>query len=105
MFQTEPWVMPTIGAVAGGIVAFVVYKVVRVHRRQPTTGREELKGKTAIVRTALKPEGVVFYNGELWTAILDDGGEAQPGDKVIITSTEGLKLHVAKNPKDKAKGK
>lgn len=103
MFQVDSWVMPTIGAVVGGIVAFVIYKVVRIHRRQPTTGREELKGKTAIVKTALKPEGVVFYSGELWTAVLDEG-EAQPGDKVIITSTEGLKLHVTKNTKDEAKG-
>ena len=103
MFQVDSWVMPTIGAVVGGIVAFVIYKVVRIHRRQPTTGREELKGKTAIVKTALKPEGVVFYSGELWTAVLDEG-EAQPGDKVIITSTEGLKLHVTKSTKDKAKG-
>jgi len=103
VFQVDSWVMPTIGAVVGGIVAFVIYKVVRIHRRQPTTGREELKGKTAIVKTALKPEGVVFYSGELWTAVLDEG-EAQPGDKVIITSTEGLKLHVTKSTKDKAKG-
>ena len=99
MFQADPWIIPIIGAVVGSIVAFIVYKVVRIHRRQPTTGRKELKGKTAIVRTALKPEGLVFYRGELWTAVLDSEGDAQPGEKVIITSTEGLKLHVTKNKK------
>ncbi len=99
MFQADPWIIPIIGAVVGSIVAFIVYKVVRIHRQQPTTGREELKGKTAIVRTALKPEGLVFYRGDLWTAVLDGEGDAQPGEKVIITSTEGLKLHVTKNKK------
>jgi len=99
MFQADPWIIPLIGAVVGGVVAFIIYKVVRVHRRQPTTGREELKGKTATVRTALKPEGQVFYKGEIWTAVLDSKGDAQPGEKVIITSTEGLKLHVTKNKK------
>ena len=99
MFQANPWIIPIIGAVVGSIVAFIVYKVVRIHRRQPTTGREELKGKTAIVRTALKPEGLVFYRGDLWTAVLDGEGDAQPEEKVIITSIEGLKLHVTKNKK------
>ena len=99
MFQANPWIIPIIGAVVGSIVAFIVYKVVRIHRRQPTTGGEELKGKTAIVRTALKPEGLVFYRGELWTAVLGSEGDAQPGEKVIITSTEGLQLHVTKNKK------
>jgi len=47
------------------------------------------------VRRALTPEGTVFYKGELWTAILDDG-EAQPGEEVIITKTEGLKVYVTK---------
>ena len=97
MFQADPWVIPTIGAVIGSVVAFIVYKVVRIHRRQPATGREELKGKTATVRITLKPEGLVFYRGELWAAVLDDEGEAQPGEEMIITSTEGLKLHVTKN--------
>ncbi len=95
LFQPDPWVIPTIAAVLGSITAFIIYKVVRSHQQQTTTGREELAGKTAIVRAVLKPEGTVFYKGELWTATLDQG-EAKPGEEVIITRTEGLKLHVSK---------
>ena len=95
MFQPDPWVIPTIAAVVSSITAFIIYRVVRTHRRQPTTGREELKGKIATVRRALTPEGTVFYKGELWTAILDEG-EAQPGEEVVITKTEGLKVYVTK---------
>ena len=99
MFQPDPWVIPTIAAVIGSITAFIIYRVVRTHRRQPTTGREELKGKTATVKAALKPEGQVLYKGELWTAILDQG-EAKPGEEVIITKTEGLKLHVTRKEQE-----
>jgi membrane-bound serine protease (ClpP class) len=95
LFQPDPWVIPTIAAVVSSITAFIIYRVVRTHRRQPTTGREELKGKIATVRRALTPEGTIFYKGELWTAILDEG-EAQPGEEVIITKTEGLKVYVTK---------
>lgn len=95
LFQPDPWVIPTIATVISSITAFIIYRVVRTHRRQPTTGREELKGKIATVRRALTPEGTVFYKGELWTAILDEG-EAQPGEEVIITKTEGLKVYVTR---------
>ena len=98
LFQPNPWVIPTIAAVTGSITAFIIYRVVRAHRRQPVTGREELVGKTATVKSALKPEGIVLYRGELWTAILDKG-QANLGEEVIITKTEGLKLHVAKTQK------
>ena len=95
LFQPDPWVIPTIAAVIGSIAAFIIYRVVRTHQRQPTTGREELKGKTAIVKVALNPEGTILYKGELWTATIDQG-EAKPGEEVIITKTEGLKVYVTK---------
>jgi len=41
----------------------------------------------------MKPKGVVFIQGERWTAILDEG-RAQPGEEVIITKVEGLRLWV-----------
>jgi membrane-bound ClpP family serine protease len=77
--------------------------VVRSHRSQPTTGREELKGKLVTVKTALRPEGLVMYRGELWTAVIDNG-EAKPGEEVIITKTDGLKLVVSKEIKKETEG-
>jgi len=41
LFQPDPWVIPTIAAVISSITAVIIYRVVRTHRRQPTTGREE----------------------------------------------------------------
>ncbi len=94
-FQIDPWL---IAIVAIGLAAFLAVTIIwgiRAHRRQATTGRDELPGKTAIVRTALKPEGTVFHEGEIWTAVLDKG-RAEPGEEVLITKVEGLKLYVTK---------
>ena len=95
LFQPEPWLVPTIAAVIGSITAFIVYRVVHIHRQQAKTGREELPGKTAIVKRTLEPEGTVLYKGELWTALLDKG-QAKLGEEVTITKSEGLKLYVTK---------
>ncbi len=78
-----------------GLLAFVVQRVVRVHRRQASAGREELVGKTAEVKTALEPKGVVLIEGERWTAI-SEKGRVEAGEEVIITKVSGLKLYVTK---------
>jgi membrane-bound ClpP family serine protease len=75
---------------------FAISRVVKAHRQQATTGREELKGKSTTVKTTLNPCGTVFHEGEIWQAELDEGS-AQPGDEVIITGVEGLKLFVTRN--------
>ena len=98
LFQPDPWVIPTIVGVSSCIVTFIIYHAIRAHRRQPTTGREELTGKKAVVKAALEPEGTVLHQGELWTAVLDKG-QAEPGEEVIITRFDGLKLYVTKKQK------
>jgi len=81
-----------------GIIVFLVFVIifgVRAHRQQISAGREELIGKTAEVTTAMNPKGIVLIQGERWTAILDKG-QVEPGEEVIITKIEGLKLRVTK---------
>ena len=74
---------------------FVVIWVIRAHRRQVSAGKEDLVGKTAVVDIALEPKGVVFVEGERWTAI-SDSGRMEPEEEVIITKVEGLKLRVTR---------
>ena len=95
MSQVNPWLIAVIAVCVAGFFAFVVNRVIRAHRRQAYTGREELIGKTAIVKVALEPEGMVFFKGERWTAI-SEKGRVKPGEEVIITRVEGLKLYVTK---------
>jgi membrane-bound serine protease (ClpP class) len=95
VFRVNPWLIAGVTMFITGVFAFVINRAIHVHRKQATTGREELPGKRAVARTALNPEGTVFYKGELWSAI-SDGDTIKAGQEVIITKTEGLTLHVVK---------
>ena len=93
--RANPFLMAGMIIVMAAVLVFVANRVVTAQRRKVVTGREEFKGSTAVVRTALDPEGLVYFQGELWKAALDSGS-AVPGEEVIIKSLEGLKLFVTK---------
>ncbi|MBE9482448.1 MAG: hypothetical protein IMY88_02065 [Chloroflexi bacterium] len=95
LFQINPWLIAVVSIGIAALFAFVINRVIKAHRYQATTGREELVGKIAIVKVALEPEGTVFFRGERWTAV-SEGGRVEPGEEVIITKVDGLKLYVAK---------
>ena len=95
LFQVNIGLIIVVAVCFAAFLAFIINRVVVAHRRQASTGREELPGKTAIVLTALNPEGTVLHEGEIWTAILDKG-QAEPKEEVIITKFAGLKLYVTK---------
>ena len=81
-----------------GIIVFLAIAIIwgiRAHQQQVLAGREELVGKTAEVKTVMEPKGTVFIQGERWTAISEEG-RVEPGEEVIITKVDGLKLWVAK---------
>lgn len=93
--QVDWWAITLVAVCVAGIFLFMVGAVVRSHRRRPATGKEGLVGKMASARTVLDPGGMVFVEGELWTAI-SEGGRIEPGEEVVVTRVEGLKLRVAK---------
>ncbi len=95
LFQIDPWLVAVVVIVVAAVFTFVISRVIRVHRRQASTGREELIGKTAIVKTTLEPEGIVLFKGERWTAVSEEG-PVEPGEVVIITKVDSLKLYVTK---------
>ncbi|MFC2034563.1 NfeD family protein [Chloroflexota bacterium] len=94
-FQVEPWQI-AIGIIF--VVAFLTVTIIwgiRAHRHQISVGREELIGKTAEVKTVLEPKGIVFIQGEQWTAV-SETGRVEPGEEVTISGVDGLKLLVTK---------
>lgn len=95
MFQVDPWLIAVVVVLVTAIVAFVMQRVIQAHRRQAKTGREELVGKTAVVKQDLDPEGMVFFKGERWAAVADKG-RIKAGEEVIITKVDGLILRVSK---------
>jgi membrane-bound serine protease (ClpP class) len=101
LFQVNPWLIAGMAIVITAIFAFVITRIVRAHRRQAYTGREELTGKRAIAKSDLEPEGIVLFKGERWTAVAEKG-KIKAGEEVTITRVEGLKLYVTRK---KSRGK
>jgi membrane-bound serine protease (ClpP class) len=105
LFTHTPGVEVSYGLIAGvavGFTAFAVFVVgaiIRGQRRRKATGAEGMIGTTAIAKTPLDPTGTVRAQGELWTAA-SEGGRVAPGEEVIITRVEALKLWVTKKSKE-----
>jgi membrane-bound ClpP family serine protease len=85
---------------AAAFVIFVIYAIVKGQRRKISAGVEDMIGKEGVAQTPLNPKGKVLAEGELWTAITEDS-TIQPGEEVIITKIEGLKLWVTKKSKER----
>ena len=91
----DPWVIVLIVI---GVIAFLAVTIiwgVRAHRFKIGAGKEEMIGKTALVKTALDTKGTVFVEGEQWTAISEEG-RIEPGEEVTITKVDGVKIYITK---------
>ena len=95
MFQIDSWLIAVVVIGAVAFLAIAIIWGIRAHHHQVSAGREELVGKIAEVKIALEPKGVVFIEGEHWTAI-SEKGRVEPGEEVTITKVDGLKLWVTK---------
>jgi membrane-bound ClpP family serine protease len=98
MEMTPPIIIAIVCGVA--VIVLLVYAIAKAQRRRLATGTEEMIGKEAVAQTALNPKGTVLAEGELWTAIAK-GDRVEPGEEVIITKVEGLKLWVTKKSNEK----
>jgi membrane-bound serine protease (ClpP class) len=99
LFKVNPWLVGTIAFIIALAIAFIITRVVAGHRRQPSTGREELIGKIAVVKAPLAPEGMVLYKGERWTAVSEEG-PIELNEQVIIDRVDSLKLYVSRLKKE-----
>jgi membrane-bound serine protease (ClpP class) len=103
LFSATPEVQLSKGLIAGvavGFTAFAVFvlgAIIRGQRRRKATGAEGMIGTVAKAKTPLDPTGTVIAEGELWAAA-SQSGRVAPGEEVIISKVEGLKLWVAKKP-------
>ena len=89
------WVIILVIICAIAFLAVTIIWGIRAHRLQVAAGREDLVGKLAEVKVALEPKGSVFIQGERWAAV-SELGRVEPGEEVIVTKVDGLKLYVAK---------
>ena len=94
-FRIDPELIAVVAICLAAFIAVTVIWGIRAHRYQVSAGREELVGKIAEVKIALEPKGIVFIQGERWAAI-SESGRVEPGEEVIITKVDSLKLYVTK---------
>lgn len=91
---------PVIWTSAGLVLVsalLIGYLVVRTQRRIPSTGKTGLIGQVGEARTPLSPAGLVYVEGELWSAMatgLLEGETIPKGEHVEVTGVEGLNLTV-----------
>ncbi|MGH2453096.1 MAG: NfeD family protein [bacterium] len=82
--------------VAAALAAFFLFAVgagMRAQRAAVRSGTEGLMGATGVARTALEPEGMVYVQGEIWTARAEAGAIGE-GARVQVVGLEGLRLRV-----------
>jgi membrane-bound serine protease (ClpP class) len=93
--QVNPILVFGMGGLIGLVGLYIVTVLVRTRRQPVTTGMESMIGATAIASTPLLPEGRVNYQGEDWSAVLDNSATSiDPGTEVRIIAIEGLLLRV-----------
>jgi membrane-bound ClpP family serine protease len=98
LFQIDPWLIVIVAVVIAAFIVIATILVIRAHHRQVSAGREDLIGKTAEVKTVMNPEGTVLIQGELWTAISEEG-HVEPGTEVVLTKVDRLKVWVTTSNK------
>jgi len=79
------------------VAAFFIFAVglgVRAQMKKATTGKKGLVGEEGIALGNLNLEGQVSVHGEVWKAVSSE--KIKKGDKVEVTSVEGLTLRVKK---------
>ena len=91
----NPWWLAFYVVAAIAILTAAVLLIIRTYENKVSTGKEDLVGHTAVVRTKLDPRGEVFLEDELWRAEIDKG-TAEPEEEVVVTRVAGLKLYVTK---------
>lgn len=78
---------------------FLFWLIIRSMRKKPVTGTEGLRGAGAEVVSRLEQvkntQYMVRVDGELWRA--DSSDELQPGEMVIISAVNGLKLTIERD--------
>ncbi len=93
-FQVSKWLIYGLAAGIGAFLLFVVTSIIRV-RRMPAVVTTTLVGRQAVARSPLDPTGMVFLDGEYWSATVEEG-RVEPGERVVVTGMHGLTLTVSK---------
>ncbi len=88
-------------AVAALLAAFFLFAVsagVRAQRAKPRSGGGLLVDAIGVARSRIDPEGMVYVQGEMWSAV-SVGGPIDAGQPVRVVSLDGLRVRVKPEPR------
>ncbi len=91
-YRVSPGVIAAILAIAGGLLALILFAVVGSRSHGPLIGAEAIRRREGVVDEWNGKEGWVIVEGERWRARSDRPLEA--GDKVRVVEVDGLVLVV-----------
>ncbi|MDI6856729.1 MAG: nodulation protein NfeD [Dehalococcoidia bacterium] len=92
-FQVSRWLIFGMAAVIGVFFLTTIGALVRARRQPVALGPQTLVGRQAVARSPLDPSGIVFLEGERWTAV-SVGGRVEEGETVEVVGMEGIRLRV-----------
>ena len=101
LFTDQIYIQVIVFVVVTAIALAVTRPLVkRLKRKRPeATNADRYIGKSAVVVEAIDNDhakGLVKVDNEKWTARSVDGQLIEPGDRVVVTAIEGVKLIVTK---------
>jgi membrane-bound serine protease (ClpP class) len=98
-FQVNRWLVIGVSVVMAAFFLSAAGALLRTRRMPAYSGAQAMVGRTAVARSTLDPQGVVFMEGARWQATAEDAPIAQ-GERVTVTEVQGLKLRVKKSNGD-----
>jgi len=100
----DPYLRVSWYVIAAVIIAFVGFfglalrYVVKVHKKQVTTGGEGLIGQIGRVTQTIDPSGMVLVSGELWKAKADE--TIKKGASVKVVKQDNMIIKVENYKED-----
>jgi len=92
-FQVSRWLIFGSAAVIGVFFLSTINALLRARRQPVALGPQLLVGRRAVARSPLDPGGIVFLEGERWTATSTEG-RIEEGETVEILGVDGIRLRV-----------
>jgi membrane-bound serine protease (ClpP class) len=90
----SPWLIAVTTAGMAVFTLVVVGQVMRTRKTPLLTGYEHFIGQYAQVRRDLRPEGRVWFQGQMWFARTQSGQEVETGQDVRVVGVDDLTLIV-----------
>jgi membrane-bound serine protease (ClpP class) len=92
--QVSPWLVAVTTTGMAAFTLLVIRQVLLTRKSPPLTGYEQFFGQIVPVRRALRPDGRVWFQGQMWFARTQSGQEIETGKDVRIVGVDELTLIV-----------